>query len=69
MLAVFFVIAFTFVLPYTFLAPHLGFTPLPMRLNIFVFGLIILYVLAVEWAKKRFLLRWLAGAGKASETV
>ncbi|WP_239414393.1 magnesium-translocating P-type ATPase [Estrella lausannensis] len=69
MLAVFSVIAFTFILPYTLLAPYLGFTPLPMRLNIFVFVLIILYALAVEWAKKRFLLRWLAEAGKAPETV
>lgn len=53
-----FIIMLTFLLPFTPIAPLLGFTPLSGQFYFFILGVIILYMLCVEWAKKIFLKRW-----------
>jgi len=42
------------VLPYTPLAGLLGFTPLPATFFVLLFGMVVVYLLLVELAKKRF---------------
>jgi Mg2+-importing ATPase len=42
------------VLPYTGLANLLGFTPLPTRFFLLLFGMVVVYLLLVELAKTRF---------------
>jgi Mg2+-importing ATPase len=42
------------VLPYTPLAGLLGFTPLPVTFFLLLFGMVVVYLLLVKLAKKRF---------------
>jgi Mg2+-importing ATPase len=42
------------VLPYTGLANLLGFTPLPTKFFLLLFGMVVVYLLLVELAKTRF---------------
>lgn len=51
-----------FFLPMTPIAPFLGFSSLPWKFYLFIIGVVILYVLCVEIAKKIFLKRWLANS-------
>lgn len=52
------IIGATFLLPFTPLAPLLGFTALPLKLYLFVLGVILFYMLLVELAKQLWLKRW-----------
>ena len=42
------------VLPYTGLATLLGFTPLPTTFFLILFGMVVVYLVLVEFAKTRF---------------
>jgi Mg2+-importing ATPase len=48
------VIAITLVLPYSPLAGVLGFTPLPLRYLLIIFGIVALYVVSAEFVKHWF---------------
>lgn len=53
------IILVTFLLPFTPLAPILGFTTLPIKLYFFIVGIVILYMVCVEIAKKIFIKHWI----------
>lgn len=52
------IIGLTLLLPFTPIAPLLGFTTLSGKFYVFILGVIVFYMLCVEWAKSLFFKQW-----------